>query len=153
MSRMSTTFSNKGSLTMTFRCSAGVFSLSPMLWISFISPVSLSIRKRPSSSPNMNTSTLTNVRMWAQWHFKHYPSSAGIKHLRGWRSWLRNWVLCLHPLHEWDPGKSPTWCPVTHKYVALQIKSGSCGWTLWSGIFIGDVIEKRWCLNHIQKQI
>lgn len=60
MSRTSTTLSRKGSLTMTFRCNAGVFSLSLMLWISFISPVSLSIRKRPSSSPNMNTSTLTN---------------------------------------------------------------------------------------------
>lgn len=42
-------------LTMTLRCSTGVASLSVTAWISFISPVSLSIRNRPSSSPSMDT--------------------------------------------------------------------------------------------------
>lgn len=50
-------------LTMTWRWSTGVVSLSFTARVSFTSPVSLSIRKRPSSSPSMNTNAVTDVNM------------------------------------------------------------------------------------------
>ena len=54
-------------LTMTWRCSAGVVSLSLTPRVNVTSPVSLSIRKRPSSSPSMSINVhMKNVHMKTQ---------------------------------------------------------------------------------------
>lgn len=107
------------SLTMTCRCSSGVVSLSLTPRISLTSPVSLSIRKRPSSSPSMNTTRVTDIHMYAD--FKYELALVCVWYLREWHSWVESWVLCLHPLHEWDQERSPTPRPATwHTFMGLN---------------------------------
>lgn len=119
-------FPGETNLTMTWRCTTGVMSLSFKPFISLNSPVSLLILKCPSSSSDRVTESL----MW-HLHTSDLNLFYQVLYLREWHSWWRNWHLYLHPLHEWDPEKIPAQYPVMwYRFGPLWIR---CIWNLSLG--------------------